>query len=239
MPSQAHNNAAPNRHGKIRLLVADQNRMNCQLLITALERCRQIRVVGRATSSEQVISEVKLADPSILLISANLQDGSLSGFGVVRQLRTDYPQVRAILLLDSSDRAWIVDAFRAGAKGILCREDSLAPLCKCIQTVFLGQIWANSDQLECVLEAFARVAPPRLVETAGKPPLSKREREVAELVSEGLSNREIAQQLRLSEHTVKNYLFHIFEKLGMSSRVELVLYARTLEKDSIDLLVEK
>ncbi|HKC72265.1 MAG TPA: LuxR C-terminal-related transcriptional regulator, partial [Terriglobales bacterium] len=63
-----------------------------------------------------------------------------------------------------------------------------------------------------------------------------REQQVAQLVSEGLSNREIAQQLKLSEHTIKNYLFHIFEKLGMSSRVELVLFARTLEDNSAGVL---
>lgn len=221
-------NDAPD--GSVRLLVADENRMNCQLLITAVERCRRIQVVARATTAEQVFREIDASSPNAALISASLQDGSLSGFSVVRELRTQHPEVRTILLLNSGERGWVIDAFRAGAKGIYCREDSLVSLCKCIQTVCAGQIWASSTQLESVLEAFARVAPPRLVESSGKVPLSKREQEVAELVSEGYSNRDIAQQLKLSEHTVKNYLFHIFEKLGMSSRVELVLYARALER---------
>lgn len=214
----------------VRLLVADENRMNCQLLITALRRYRRIRVIGRATSTEQVLSEVRANHPNVALISASLQDGSLSGFSVVRELRTHSPEIRTVLLLDSAERGLVIDAFRAGAKGIFCREDSLTSLCRCIEAVHAGQIWANSTQLESVLDAFARVAPPRLVESNGKTPLSKREQEVAQLVSEGLSNREIAKQLNLSEHTVKNYLFHIFEKLGMSSRVELVLYARAQER---------
>lgn len=218
------------RSSMVRLLVADENRMNCQLLITALRRYRRIRVIGRATSTEQVLSEVRANHPNVALISASLQDGSLSGFSVVRELRTHSPEIRTVLLLDSAERGLVIDAFRAGAKGIFCREDSLTSLCRCIEAVHAGQIWANSTQLESVLDAFARVAPPRLVESNGKTPLSKREQEVAQLVSEGLSNREIAKQLNLSEHTVKNYLFHIFEKLGMSSRVELVLYARAQER---------
>lgn len=217
------------RLGKIRLLVADGNRMNCQLLISGFRRCRRIRVVAQAINTEQVMREVESTGPKVALISANLADGSLAGFSVVRDLRTSHPELRTILLLDSSDRGWVIDAFRAGAKGVFCRQDPLGFLSKCIQTVHAGQIWANSAQLESVLEAFARVAPPRLGDVGRKVGLSKREEQVAELVSEGLSNREIARQLRLSEHTIKNYLFHIFEKLGMSSRVELVLYAHTQE----------
>ena len=223
------------RSSTVRLLVADENRMNCQLLITALQRYRRIQVVARATSSEQILSGCRTNRPTVALISATLQDGSLSGFSAVRELRVQSPETRTILLVDSAELGLVIDAFRVGAKGIFCREDSLNSLCRCIESVHAGQIWANSIQLESVLDAFARVAPPRLVEANGQTPLSKRELQVAQLVSEGHSNREIAQQLSLSQHTVKNYLFHIFEKLGMSSRVELVLYARTLEKGPLDL----
>jgi len=224
------------RSSTVRLLVADGNRMNCQLLITALQRYRRIQIVARATNSEQILSGARANRPSVALISASLQDGSLSGFAAVRELRAQSTEIRTILLLDSAEPGLVIDAFRAGAKGIFCREDSLNSLCRCIEAVHAGQIWANSVQLESVLDAFARVAPPRLVEASGKVPLSKREQQVAQLVSEGLSNREIAQQLKLSEHTIKNYLFHIFEKLGMSSRVELVLFARTLEDNSAGVL---
>ena len=221
------------RTGAVRVLVADQNLMNCQLLIGALRRCRRIQVVARATSSDQILAEVQTHHPSVALIGANLQDGSLSGFGVVRKLRSSHPQVRAVLLLDSADRAWVIDAFRAGAKGIFCRDDSLGSLCRCIQSVQMGQTWASSEQIGSVLDAFARVAPPALPDKA-KVPLSRREREVAELVAEGFSNREISAQLGLSQHTIKNYLFHIYEKLGMSSRVDLVLYVRSVDRPVSD-----
>ncbi len=221
------------RSDMVRLLVADQNLMNCQLLIGALRRCRRIEVVARATGSAQVLAEVQASRPSVALIGANLQDGSLSGFGIVRKLRNAYPEVRAVLLLDSADRAWVIDAFRAGAKGIFCRDDSLGSLCRCIQSVHMGQTWASSEQIGSVLDAFARVAPPALPDRA-KVPLSRREREVAELVAEGFSNREISAQLGLSQHTIKNYLFHIYEKLGMSSRVDLVLYIRSVDPSPSD-----
>lgn len=200
--------------------------MSCQLLMGALRRCRWIKVVARATRSSEALEAVQKTGPNMALVSARLQDGSLTGFTVVRELRALHPHVRTILVLDSAEPGWVIDAFRAGAKGIFSRQDPLNTLTRCIQCVHRGQIWANSSQLESVLEAFARVAPPRLID-GGKQPLSKRELEVAELVAEGLSNRQISQQLGLSEHTIKNYLFHIFEKLGMSSRVELVLYARS------------
>ncbi len=213
----------------VRLLVADENRMNCQLLVTALQRCRGVKVVSCATNSDEVLSEVVSTRPDVALISSNLQDGSLKGFAIVRELHKERPELRTILLLNNGDRNWVIDAFRAGAHGIFCRDDSLSSLCRCIHSVHVGQIWANSAQLHMVLDAFARFAPNRLLEADGTSLLSPREQEVADLVAEGFSNRDVAERLRLSEHTVKNYLFHIFEKLGMSSRVELVLYARAQE----------
>jgi DNA-binding NarL/FixJ family response regulator len=217
--------------GVVRLMVADQNLMNCQLLAGAVRRCRSIEVVARVTTSEQVFTEAKSSQPTVALIGANLQDGPLTGFGVVRRLRNLHPDVRVVLLLDSAERAWVIDAFRAGAQGIFCRDDSLGLLCRCIQSVHAGQTWANSEQIGAVLEAFARIAPPVLPDKT-KFPLSRREREVAELVAEGFSNRDISTKLRLSQHTIKNYLFHIYEKLGMSSRVDLVLYVRSADRPS-------
>lgn len=224
--------AAPQRQDSdIRLIVADENLMNCQLLVGALRRCRRIEVVARATSSEQILAAAKVSQPSVALVGANLQDGSLAGFEAVRRLRNLHPEVRAVLLLDSADQSSVIDAFRAGAKGIFSRDDSLATLCRCIQNVHAGHAWASSEQIEAVLEVFARIAPLLLPDKA-KIPLSPREREVAKLVAEGLSNREISAQLKLSQHTIKNYLFHIYGKLGMSSRVDLVLHVRSADPPS-------
>jgi len=97
-------------------------------------------------------------------------------------------------------------------------------LCKCISCVHNGDVWANAQQMNCLVDALALAPNVRLINAKGAYLLSKREEGVVRLVAEGLSNHDIAQQLRLSDHTVKNHLFRIFEKLGISNRVELVLY---------------
>jgi DNA-binding NarL/FixJ family response regulator len=94
-----------------------------------------------------------------------------------------------------------------------------------LRAVHAGQIWADSRQLNLILDAFARPAPFRVVNMMGKPLLSRREEELVQLLGEGLSNREIAQHMKISEHTVKNYLCRVFDKLGVSSRMEVLLYA--------------
>jgi DNA-binding NarL/FixJ family response regulator len=118
----------------------------------------------------------------------------------------------------------VVDAFRAGAKGVLNRTESIEVLSKCLHAVHKGHVWANSHQLHLVLEALIKAKPLRTLDSRGRHLLAKREEEVANLVAEGLANREVAQKLGLSEHTVSNYLFRIYEKLHISSRIELVLY---------------
>jgi DNA-binding NarL/FixJ family response regulator len=128
-------------------------------------------------------------------------------------------------LLESNRAQLTLEAFRAGASGILSRDASLNTLKKCICCVHKGQIWASSDQLRLVLEALRSRLPSQLVDFAGKPLLSRREQDVVRGIAEGMTNREIAEHLKLSVHTVKNYIFKIFDTLGVSSRVEVVLYA--------------
>jgi DNA-binding NarL/FixJ family response regulator len=150
----------------------------------------------------------------------------LSGFGALRQVRDCSPDVKSVILLDGGEHNLVVDAFRAGARGIFClAQSTFKSLCKCVEQVNAGQIWANSTELAEVIDAFSQLAPMRVVNADGMRLLTKHEEEVVRLLAEGLQNREIARELNLSEHTVKNYLFHIFDKLGVSSRVELVLYA--------------
>jgi len=217
--------AATEAEKTISVLVADENRMACQLLTSSLQRNSNFRVIGCATSMSEVLQSLKQEPAQVAVISVNLQDGPLSGFQLLRELRSSHPQTRAVLLLDSSERDLVVDAFRAGARGIFSRSQSFKMLCKCIVCVNQGQIWANNDELQFVLEALGQIAPLHIVNAQGKSLLSKREEQVVACVAEGLTNREIARQLNLSEHTVKNYLFRIFDKLGISGRVELVLYA--------------
>jgi len=128
--------------------------------------------------------------------------------------------------MESYDRELVVGAFRSGARGIFCIADShFRELCKCIQRVATGQIWANTLQMNYLIDSIAEVPSMRVCDSRGDSLLTPREQQVVALVSEGLSNRQVARELILSEHTVKKYLFRIFEKLGSSNRVELVLYA--------------
>jgi DNA-binding NarL/FixJ family response regulator len=108
--------------------------------------------------------------------------------------------------------------------GVFCRsERKLDLLWKCISAVYQGQVWANSLQLRLLLKALQRQAHIRVVASTGQNLLTKRETEVAGLVVEGQPTKEIAAKLGITEHTVSNYLFRIYSKLGISTRVELVL----------------
>jgi len=208
------------------VLVADATLMACGLVSQGLSKHSQFKVVGRAATVKGLLELLARVEPQVALISATLQDRSLNGLAVLPQIRLEHPDVRLVLMVDHADPELVVAAFRAGAKGIFSRSEShFDALCKCVSCVHRGQIWANSRQLEYLLEAVAQAPSLRLVNADGRNLLSKREEEVVHLVAEGLVNHEIAEQLHLSDHTVKNHLFHIFDKLGISSRVELVLYA--------------
>src|SRR3989454_9223774 len=145
---------------------------------------------------------------------------------MLRRLHLAHPEVAKILLLGSYDRDLVANAFRSGAKGLFAfSEYPFRLLCKCIQSVHHGQVWANSEQLQYLIEVVTQVPSLRMVNALGVKLLTPREEQVVALVADGLSNREVAHELCLSEHTIKKYLFRIFDKLGISSRVELVLYA--------------
>jgi DNA-binding NarL/FixJ family response regulator len=168
--------------------------------------------------------ELKKLDADVALISANLRDQPRAGFALLKQLLKINPFLRCIMLLDSGEKDLIVEAFRSGALGVYEREQPYMQLCKCVCSIHRGQVWANSQQLRYVLEALVAGMPTRITDAQGKVLLTRREEQIASLVAEGLKNREVADQLNLSEHTVKNHLFHIFERLGISSRAELILY---------------
>jgi DNA-binding NarL/FixJ family response regulator len=211
----------------IRVLIATPHSMARELLFGALKRHGHFQVVDIGSSSREVVTAaVHSSNSDVALINSTLSDGPLSGFGALRQIRELSPDLKCVILHDNHENNLVVDAFRAGARGIFCLSQStFKALCRCVEQVHEGQIWANSSELSEVMEAFSQLAPLRLVNADGMRLLTKREEEVVRLVAEGLQNREIAKELKLSEHTVKNYLFRVFDKLGVSSRVELVLYA--------------
>jgi len=224
----AHAISLPEVSEVIRVLAADSTRMNSQLLAAALERDKRFQVLDPMSDSQELMATVMREKPAVVVISAELDDDRTKGFQIARELRALQPETRVVLLLDSSERSQVVQAFRSGACGVFCRSESLKSLAKCICCVHQGQIWANSRELGYLLEALGEALPLRAVDAQGTVLLSRREQDVVRCVAEGLSNREIAQRLGLTEHTVKNYLFRIFDKLGVSKRVEVVLYAYSM-----------
>jgi len=219
----AHIAAVPNQD-RVRVLAADATSMGTQLLVEALARDSQLQMIESPSSAPTLLTLVKREKPHIAVVSAKLEEANGQGYELVREIRAQAPATRVIVLLDASERAAVVEAFRAGAQGVFCRTEPFRLLGKCIQCVHQGQVWASSGELHFLLEALGR---PNLAnfQTNGGSLLSARELDVVRCVAEGLTNREVAQRLHLTEHTVKNYLFRIFDKLGVSSRVEVVLYA--------------
>jgi DNA-binding NarL/FixJ family response regulator len=202
--------------------------MNSQLLASALDRDKRFQVLDAASEARGIIAAVAKEKPQVVVISAEIEGNPRKGYEVAREIHAMRTDVGIVLLLDTSERSHVVEAFRAGARGVFSRNDSLKSLAKCIQCVSEGQVWANSKELRYILEALGEALPLRVIDARGAELLSRREQEVVRCVAEGLSNREIAQRLGLTEHTVKNYLFRIFDKLGVSKRVEVVLYAYSL-----------
>jgi DNA-binding NarL/FixJ family response regulator len=158
----------------------------------------------------------------VVVIAHNLDDQPGHGTQVLREMRALRPQIKGVILLDSSKPQDVLECFRAGARGIFSKQERLESLCKCIRSVHEGQIWARSVDLDHALEALASLPLLRATNHKGIELLSARERQVIQHLAAGMTNREIAHTLGLSPHTVKNYLFRIFDKLGVSSRTELL-----------------
>jgi DNA-binding NarL/FixJ family response regulator len=214
----------------IRVLVCDDTRVHTELLADALKRDGGLQVTTSPAGSESLTSRLDLNDFDILLISSNLDNRVGRGFEVLRGIRALHADLRAVMLLDGSQGEMILEAFRAGAKGIFSKNDSIETLGKCLRKVHEGQIWANTEQITTLVEALASSHNIRAVDARGLNLLSKRETEVVRGVALGLSNREIAERLHLSQHTIKNTLFRVFDKLGVSSRVELLFMTLSQER---------
>jgi two-component system nitrate/nitrite response regulator NarL len=212
------------KQDRLRVLAVDSTSMSTQLLVEALARDAQFQMIESPSNAAAILDSTNREKPHVVVISAKLGEDHAGGLDLLRELRTQSPSPRVIVLLDSSERATVIAAFRAGAQGVFCRTETFRSLAKCIQCVGAGQVWASGSELQFVLEALTQ---PALAHFSGKGEslLSPREIDVVRCLAEGLTNRGIAQRLKLTEHTVKNYLFRIFDKLGVSSRVEVVLYA--------------
>jgi len=210
----------------ITVLVADSNRMQAQLLTGALRRRSEFRISTCPVDFASILQAMASTAAKVVVLSLNHSVSVANQMAAMRRVHLVHPEIAKVLLVESYDRELVASAFRSGARGIFCISDThFRLLCRCIQRVAGGQVWANTEQMTFLLDLISEVPSLRVLNSSGSQLLTPREEQVVALVAEGLSNRETARELSLSEHTVKKYLFRIFDKLGISSRVELVLYA--------------
>lgn len=210
----------------IEIMVADSNQMRLQLLVNALRRRREFRITGCELEVASILKAIGRSPAEVIIVNLDRPGNSSPEMSLVRRLHVAHPNLPQIVLLDGWDHGSVVSAFRSGARGIFCFSESpFALLCKCIHCVHRGEIWANNEQVRSLVHELAQVPSLRTVNANGMKLLTPREEQVVALIADGLSNRAAAVELSLSENTVKKYLFHIFDKLGISSRVELVLFA--------------
>jgi len=213
----------------IRILMADDHAIFRDGLRKLLDAEDDISIVGEASTGTQCIQLLSKLRPDILLLDLRMPDKD--GLAVLEEVNFDSLPTRVIVLTATEDDREVVRAVRMGARGIVLKDSATDLLIKSIRTVYSGEIWLDKKKTSDVIEAFKKSAEsgPR----RDKPLLSDREKEIVGLVAQGFRNREIGEKLFISEQTVKNHLHNIFDKLGVSDRLELALYAlhhRIVEK---------
>jgi two-component system, NarL family, nitrate/nitrite response regulator NarL len=204
----------------VRVVIADPLTLFREALQATLAAAGGFAVVGGAGDTDEVIRSVQEQRPHVLVLSLAVPpDG---GLDALRQLNDSDTGVRTVVLADEATRADVVTALTLGAHGVLTRDVSPSLMFECLRTVTQGHCWIGGECVRNVVEAVHRVRtepPPKPAET-----LTPREVEIVAAVTDGATNRDIGATLRISEQTVKNHLSHVFEKLGVSSRLELALY---------------
>lgn len=207
---------------KIRLLVGDGRPLFRMGLRQLLAKEADISVVGEVESADQVVKKVTALKPQVLLLHSRL--GESNGRSVLQQLQRGHPRVRVLILISNDKDADLIKGLRLPSAQIVPKQASFQQLIQWIRQLEEagGRVDASIAGIPPP-EAFAPA--PWSSEEKDSSPLSARERQVVELVSQGFKNREIAQRMFISEQTVKNHLHNIFDKLGVSDRLELALYA--------------
>ena len=211
----------PKDRSSIRVLVADDHAIFRDGLRKLLNSDQEITVVGEAQNGEEAIKLVAKLKPDVLLLDLRMPDRD--GLAVLEEINFDTIPTRVVVLTAAEDDRDVIRAMRLGARGVVLKQSATEILVKSIHRVHAGEIWLDNRMTAEVLKAFSKSseAGPR----REKPLLSGREKEVVQLVAQGFRNKEIGEKLFISEQTVKNHMHNIFDKLGVSDRLELALYA--------------
>lgn len=220
--------AQPEVKPRIKIVIADDHPIVRDGLRRLLSLEPDVDIVGEAGDGRQVLEVVQAKDPDVLLL--DLRMPNLDGLQALQTLQQTNRRTRVIILTASEDKNEFVQAMKLGCSGIVLKQTAPDLIVKSIRKVFSGEIWLDSHTTAAVMRQFA--APGENGSNggvSGKPrersPLSTREREIVALVAQGYKNKEMAEKMFISEQTVKNHLHNIFDKLGVSDRLELALYA--------------
>jgi DNA-binding NarL/FixJ family response regulator len=196
--------------------------MSSDLLATALTRDRNFHASG--IRAGDLLERMAVGNTHVVVIGADLDLDSKNGFDLAQTVRRAHPSVPIIILLSQPTLDSVMNAFRSGARGIFSRQQAVAEFVSCVEHVRKGLIWAGAEETTLLLDALSSTPSPDLALEGESLPLTHRELEVVKCAARGKTNKAIAKELGLSEHTVKNYLFRAFDKLGVSNRVELLFF---------------
>jgi DNA-binding NarL/FixJ family response regulator len=210
-----------------RIVIVDDHPIVRDGLKRLLSREDDFEIVGEAGDGRKAIVKVKETDPDVLLL--DLRMPNLSGLDTLEILQQSGCRTRVIVLTASEDKDEFVQAMKLGCRGILHKQDDSNLIVKSIRKVHAGEIWMDPHTTAAVMNQFSNGVHSNhstgRADGLGRNPLSVREREIVALIAQGRKNKELAEKLFISEQTVKNHLHNIFDKLGVSDRLELALYA--------------
>lgn len=207
---------------RITVAIADDHPIFREGLQRLLEAEPDLQVVGTAADGHEAVELVMTAGPDILLL--DLAMPRYPGLEVLRELRRRDVPSRPIVLTAAIDEAQSVEALRLGARGIVLKDTATSLLIKCIRLVMDGQFWVGREAVSTLVGAL-RHAPAAREEGSAPFGLTPRQLDIVRAVASGATNREIAAQFGISEDTVKQHVTSAFDKCGVSSRVELALFA--------------
>jgi two-component system, NarL family, nitrate/nitrite response regulator NarL len=212
----------------IRLLIADGHPVVREGIRSVVTAAPDIQLVAEAEDGSEAVDRTLEYDPDVVIMELKLP--KMDGLAVLRALQTRAPRSRVILFTASESKDDFIEAMKLGCSGILMKNASAGLILKSIQKVNAGEIWLDSNTTAAVIRQFASpndfpAAQHSNGKTRERAQLSQREREIIVLIAQGYKNKEIAEKMFITEQTVKNHLHNVFDKLGVSDRLELALYA--------------
>ncbi len=209
----------------IRILLVHKHRLFRDALRCLIDACPDLRVMGEAAGSSDALTLARSVRPHVVLLDLPLDDSATLALIPALTLLEHNP--RLLLLTSINQGEPLRLAIRLGAAGVLHKAESGAVLCKALRCVHRGELWLDRSMTALVLQEFRQQHHPdhQTTKPNGSSSLSRREREIVALVAHGLGTRKLAEQLHISDKTVRNHLASIYDKLKVSDRVELALYA--------------